>query len=191
MEAFDTNVIVRLCVRDDEQQYARAESVFRRATAGAGAWLSSVVLVEVAWVLRAGYKFDRATTAATLGRLIAIDGVYVEDDATTHLALAAFRAELAHDLLDEFDDRLRMSAQLGQSSAFVAVVPLIIRPKLNRLLKFHEGLFMSTQFDQSEPFLIVILRVVRPKLNRLIVLSQLPVVHLKEAKEMRLLRVVL
>ena len=52
MEAFDTNVIVRLCVRDDEQQYARAELIFRRATAGAGAWLSSVVLVEVAWVLR-------------------------------------------------------------------------------------------------------------------------------------------
>ena len=101
MEAFDTNVIVRLCVRDDEQQYARAESVFRRATAGAGAWLSSVVLVEVAWVLRAGYKFDRATTAATLGRLIAIDGVYVEDDATTHLALAAFESGAA-DFADYF-----------------------------------------------------------------------------------------
>ena len=101
MEAFDTNVIVRLCVRDDEQQYARAELIFRRATAGAGAWLSSVVLVEVAWVLRVAYKFDRATTAATLRRLVAIDGVYVEEDSTTRLALAAFEAGSA-DFADYF-----------------------------------------------------------------------------------------
>jgi predicted nucleic-acid-binding protein len=90
VEAFDTNVIVRLCVRDDEEQYGRAELVFRRATAGTGAWLSTVVLAEVAWVLRVAYKFDRATTAATIRRLIAIDGVHVEDDASTRQALAAF-----------------------------------------------------------------------------------------------------
>ena len=52
MEAFDTNVVVRLLVRDDEEQYQRAEGVLRRVTAGPGAWLSSVVLAEVAWVLR-------------------------------------------------------------------------------------------------------------------------------------------
>lgn len=75
MEAFDTNVVVRLLVRDDEEQYQRAERVFRRVTAGPGAWLSSVVLAEVAWVLRGAYKFDRATIAAALHRLIAIDGV--------------------------------------------------------------------------------------------------------------------
>jgi len=46
VEAFDTNVIVRLVVRDDEEQYRRAELIFRRATAGPGAWLPSVVLAE-------------------------------------------------------------------------------------------------------------------------------------------------
>lgn len=101
MEAFDTNVIVRLVVRDDEEQYRRAEAVFRRVTAGPGAWLSSVVLAEVAWVLRVAYKFDRATTAAALQRLIAIDGVHVEDEATTRLALAAFEAGSA-DFADYF-----------------------------------------------------------------------------------------
>ena len=101
MEAFDTNVIVRLIVRDDEGQYQRAELVFRRVTAGPGAWLPSVVLAEVAWVLRVAYKFDRATTAAALQRLIAIDGVHVEDEATTRLALAAFEAGSA-DFADYF-----------------------------------------------------------------------------------------
>jgi predicted nucleic-acid-binding protein len=90
VEAFDTNVIVRLLVRDDEEQYQRAVLVLRRVAAGPGAWLSSVVLAEVAWVLRGAYKFDRATIAAALYRLIAIDGVHVEDDATTRLALASF-----------------------------------------------------------------------------------------------------
>ena len=101
MEAFDTNVVVRLCVRDDEEQYRRAERIFRQATAGAGAWLSSVVLVEVTWVLRVAYKFDRPTVAATLRKLIAIDGVHLEDEATTRLALAAFEVGSA-DFSDYF-----------------------------------------------------------------------------------------
>ncbi|HET7539343.1 MAG TPA: PIN domain-containing protein [Polyangiaceae bacterium] len=92
MEAFDTNVIVRLCVRHEEDQYQRAEAVFRQATGGTGAWLSSVVLAEVAWVLPVTYKFDRATTAVTLRRLIDIDGVHVESEAATRAALAAFVA---------------------------------------------------------------------------------------------------
>lgn len=93
MEAFDTNIIVRLCVRDDEDQYRRAEFVFRKATADAGAWISSVVLAEVAWVLRVAYKFDRATTAAaTVRRLIDTDNVHVEDEATTRAALVVFEA---------------------------------------------------------------------------------------------------
>jgi len=104
VEAFDTNVVVRLCVRDDEEQYRRAELIFRQATSGAGAWLSSVVLVELTWVLRVAYKFDRKTTAATLRRLLATDGVHVEDDATVRLALAAFEAGALP--LHTFDERL-------------------------------------------------------------------------------------
>ncbi len=101
MEAFDTNVVVRLCVRDDEEQFRRAEIIFRQATSGAGAWLSSVVLVELTWVLRVAYKFDRKMTADTLRRLLATDGVHVEDDATVRLALAAFEAGTA-DFADYF-----------------------------------------------------------------------------------------
>jgi predicted nucleic-acid-binding protein len=95
VEAFDTNVVVRLLVRDDEEQYRRAELIFRRATAGSGVWLASVVLVEVVWVLRIAYKFDRATAAASLRRLIDTDAVQVEDGPTTRLALAAFEVGAA------------------------------------------------------------------------------------------------
>jgi predicted nucleic-acid-binding protein len=95
VEAFDTNVVVRLLVRHDEEQYRRAELIFRRATAGSGVWLANVVLVEIARVLRVAYKFDRATSAASLRRLIHTDGVQVEDGAKTRLALAAFEAGAA------------------------------------------------------------------------------------------------
>jgi predicted nucleic-acid-binding protein len=92
VEAFDTNVVVRLLVRDDEEQCRRAEVVFRRAIAAGGAWIPAVVLVEVAWVLRVAYKLDRATTAAALRRLVGSDGVMVENQPATLRALAAFEA---------------------------------------------------------------------------------------------------
>jgi predicted nucleic-acid-binding protein len=101
VEAFDTNVLVRLLVHDDEEQYQRAELIFRRTTAGTGVWIASVVLVEVTWVLRVAYKFDRATIAASLRRLIDTSGVQVEDDATMRSALAAFEAGAA-DFADYF-----------------------------------------------------------------------------------------
>lgn len=82
MQAFDTNVIVRLLVRDDEAQCRRAELAFRQAIETGGVWLSSVVLVEVSWVLRVAYKFDRTTTAAALRRLLATARVETEDSPT-------------------------------------------------------------------------------------------------------------
>ena len=95
METFDTNVVVRLLVRDDEAQCRGAELVFRRAVATGGAWIPAVVLVEVAWVLRVAYKFDRATTAAALRRLIGSEGVTVENEPETLRALAAFEVGAA------------------------------------------------------------------------------------------------
>jgi predicted nucleic-acid-binding protein len=66
--------------------------VFRRAVAAGGAWIPTVVLVEVAWVLRVAYKFDRATTAAAVRRFLGSDGVTVENEPPTLRALAAFEA---------------------------------------------------------------------------------------------------
>lgn len=92
MEAFDTNVVVRLIVRDDEAQCRVAERTFRAAVATGGAWIGSIVLVEVSWVLRVAYKFDRATIAAALRRLAGTEGVHIEDAATTELALSGYES---------------------------------------------------------------------------------------------------
>lgn len=85
MEAFDTNVAVRLLVRDDEEQYQRAALRFGKQLQAREYGSPSVVRAEVAWVLRVAYEFDCATAAAALRRLIATDGVHVEDQAVTGL----------------------------------------------------------------------------------------------------------
>ena len=90
MQALDTNVVVRLLVRDDEAQCRRAEQLYRRAIAAGGVWISSVVIVETAWVLRVAYTFDRAAIATALRRLVGAEGVVAEDEAATLRALAAF-----------------------------------------------------------------------------------------------------
>ena len=92
MEAFDTNVVVRQLVRDDEAQCRRAEQLYRRAVAAGGVWIPSGVIVETAWVLRGAYTFDRTAIAAALRRLVSAEGVIAEDEAATLRALAAFEA---------------------------------------------------------------------------------------------------
>lgn len=90
MKSFDTNVIVRLLVEDDPKQCERAERAFRRAVAEGGVFLSTVVLVEVVWVLRVAFKQDRTTIAAALHRLVGTAGVSVERDAIVRRAILNF-----------------------------------------------------------------------------------------------------
>lgn len=87
MAAFDTNVVVRIVVQDDEEQSRRADQAFRQATQGEGAWISGVVLVETSWVLRVAYRFDRSATVMALRNLLAVEGVIVDDQSLISRAL--------------------------------------------------------------------------------------------------------
>ena len=62
MRAIDTNVIVRLATRDDKTQVAAAEKYI----AERGAWVSHLVLVQVAWVLDSAYEFERPQIASSI-----------------------------------------------------------------------------------------------------------------------------
>jgi predicted nucleic-acid-binding protein len=77
-------------VRDDEAQCQRAEHAFSQAVAAGGVWISSLVLIETAWVLRVAYKFDRATIAAALRRLHSSEGIHVGDEQAVLRALSQF-----------------------------------------------------------------------------------------------------
>ena len=90
MRSVDTNVVVRLLVRDDEAQTRLADQTWDELVASGGVFLSKVALVEVAWVVRVSYGFDRATIAEALRRLVDLDGVVVEHEPALRRALDRF-----------------------------------------------------------------------------------------------------
>lgn len=63
MRAVDTNVLVRLIVRDDDDQASAADAFVRK-----GAWISHLVLAETTWVLISAYdlKHDQVATAVEM-----------------------------------------------------------------------------------------------------------------------------
>jgi predicted nucleic-acid-binding protein len=65
MRAVDTNVLVRLIIRDDVKQVAAAETFV-----AAGAWVGHVVLAETTWVLDAVYNLGPAEIAMAVEMLL-------------------------------------------------------------------------------------------------------------------------
>lgn len=93
MIAFDTNVVVRLLVEDDREQFAAASAVLERAVeAGERCHLADGVLCETAWVLATIYGAGRGEVLAALAALAADPTYSFENPAALATALAAFEA---------------------------------------------------------------------------------------------------
>ncbi|SRR6266545_3658986 len=86
MRAVDTNVLVRLLVRDDAEQAAAAE-----AFVAPGAWVSHVVLVETLWVLESVYEVDVRGRAKAVEMLLNHRELTVQDPDVVERALGHFR----------------------------------------------------------------------------------------------------
>lgn len=87
MRAIDTNVLVRLLVRDDPRQLAAAEKFVAK-----GAWVSHLALVETLWVLDAVYERSAAQIVAAVERLLAHADLTLQDADVVAAALGQFRA---------------------------------------------------------------------------------------------------
>jgi len=85
MHAIDTNVLVRLLVRDDPRQLEAAELFIAK-----GAWISHLVLVETLWVLDAVYERS-AQQVAAVERLLAHAQLTLQDADVVAAALGQFR----------------------------------------------------------------------------------------------------
>ena len=90
MRAVDTNVLVRLIVRDDPKQVEAAEAFISR-----GAWVSHVVLVETTWVLESVYELNPELIAITVEMLLNHEHLTVQDADAVEAALENFRARSA------------------------------------------------------------------------------------------------
>lgn len=96
MRAVDTNVIVRLTTRDDKGQVATAESYI----AERGAWVSHLVLVEVAWVLESVYEFERAQIATAIDMLLDQEHLVLQDPEIVAAAAKQYRGGVGSDFAD-------------------------------------------------------------------------------------------
>lgn len=86
MRAADTNVVLRVITHDEPEQVSIAERFIER-----GAWISQLVLAEVAWVLRTGYRNSHAEIAAAIEMLLRHDKFVIQDSEVVTAALAHYR----------------------------------------------------------------------------------------------------
>jgi predicted nucleic-acid-binding protein len=89
MRAVDTNVVVRLLVRDAPAQAAAAEAFI-----APGAWVSHLVLAETLWVLDAVYARTPAQCAMAIELLLQHRSLVIERPDVVAAALASFRTDL-------------------------------------------------------------------------------------------------
>lgn len=86
MRAVDTNVLIRLIVRDDSQQLHAAEKFIAR-----GAWVSHLVLAETIWVLDAVYERTAGQIGTAVDMLLNHKELTLQDADVVAAALERFR----------------------------------------------------------------------------------------------------
>ena len=86
MRAVDTNVLVRLVVRDNADQVRVAE-----AFVASGAWVSHLVLAETMWVLEAVYERMPEQIATAADMLLNHEQISVQDADVVSAAIESFR----------------------------------------------------------------------------------------------------
>ena len=102
MKAIDTNILVRLIVKDDDEQVARAQAFCAR-----GVLVSLTVVLETEWVLRSRYGMGREYIVPVMLSFIDNANLYFSREAGVRWALDRYRAgadfaDMIH-LLDAHD----------------------------------------------------------------------------------------
>lgn len=85
MRAIDTNVLVRIVVRDDARQVAAADRFVER-----GGWVSLLALAETSWVLTTVYRLAPADLAACVRMLLEHEHLTLQDPDVVEAALVHF-----------------------------------------------------------------------------------------------------
>jgi predicted nucleic-acid-binding protein len=86
MRAVDTNVLIRLLVRDDTKQIQAAE-----AFVAPGAWVSHLVLAEAMWVLDAVYERTPEQIATAIEMLLNHKSLTIQDADVVGAAVGFFK----------------------------------------------------------------------------------------------------
>jgi len=100
MPALDTNVLVRYIVRDDSAQLAAAQRLIRRCVAEQlTLFVPITVTLELEWVLRSSFEFNKDETVRALSDLFSAAELSFESERALEVALDLYR-ETAADFAD-------------------------------------------------------------------------------------------
>lgn len=96
VNGIDTNVLLRLLLRDDKDQAQSADRFVERAcSAETPCLINRIVLVEAAWVLGTGCGYGREQVAVILENILRTDVLAVENAAEAWAALKDYRSSRA------------------------------------------------------------------------------------------------
>jgi predicted nucleic-acid-binding protein len=100
MIAVDTNVLLRFVLHDDERQFREASAFFNSRTPDDPAFVSLIVLAELAWALRQRYGFSRTEVRTLVATLLETAEISFEDEAALSGIVAnAAQGDLADHLI--------------------------------------------------------------------------------------------
>ena len=91
MIGLDTNVLVRYIMQDDAKQSPLATRLVESLSAQAPGFVPLVSVVELAWVLSAGYELDRDQLVEAFEGLLRTKEIVVDRAETVWKALRVFR----------------------------------------------------------------------------------------------------
>lgn len=96
MAGLDTNVLARWIVDDDPRQAARAQRLFEEAhEQGSLLFVPSTVMLELEWVLRSRYDFDKTAVLSAFNALLETRELEFQDEPALERALSSYRQNSA------------------------------------------------------------------------------------------------
>jgi predicted nucleic-acid-binding protein len=96
MASLDTKVLVRYLVQDDERQFALAKKLVQAALrAGETLYVPITVILELEWVLRSNFGFDKDKISTVISSLLASVELTFESEAAAEVALALYQRNKA------------------------------------------------------------------------------------------------
>ena len=91
MPGLDTNVLVRWLVNDDAAQAATVRRLMSLVPTGQPLLVPITVTLELEWVLRARYRFDKVSVLSAFDALLETDEMQFQHDQSVEWALRTYR----------------------------------------------------------------------------------------------------
>lgn len=88
--SLDTNILVRLIVRDDEHQTLTVAKLLVKHVNQASLFMPVTVALELEWVLRSRYKFKKTEVISALSALLMTFELVFESEGALEQALATY-----------------------------------------------------------------------------------------------------